>query len=82
MGNKFALSKSVNEFFTIISAIIATYFYYPNLDKNFVSKNQTIKENLKESLENKESTTYKQYKLYTNSINKLKRICKKDYYQK
>ena len=39
--------------------IVATYFYYPNLDKNFVSKNQTIKENLKESLEDTESTTFK-----------------------
>ena len=38
--------------------IVATYFYYPNLDKNFVSKNQTIKENLKESFEDKESTTF------------------------
>ena len=39
--------------------IVATYFYYPNLDKNFVSKNQTTKENLKESLEDTESTTFK-----------------------
>ena len=39
--------------------IVATYFYYPNLDKNFISKNQTTKENLKESLEDTESTTFK-----------------------
>jgi len=26
VGNKFALSKSVSEFFSIISSIIATYF--------------------------------------------------------
>ena len=38
--------------------IVATYFYYPSLDKNFVSKNQTIKENLKEDLEDTESTTF------------------------
>ena len=38
--------------------IVATYFYYPNLDKNFVSKNQTIKENLKEDLEDTENTTF------------------------
>ena len=38
--------------------IAATYFYYPNLDKNFVSKNQTTKENLKEGLEDTESTTF------------------------
>ena len=38
--------------------IAATYFYYPNLDKNFVSKNQTTKENLKKGLEDTESTTY------------------------
>ena len=38
--------------------IVATYFYYPNLDKNFVSKNQTTKENLKEGLEDTESTTF------------------------
>ena len=29
--------------------IVATYFYYPSLDKNFVSKNQTIKENLEDT---------------------------------
>ena len=38
--------------------IVATYFYYPSLDKNFVSKNQTIKENLKEGLEDMERTTF------------------------
>ena len=38
--------------------IVATYFYYPNLDKNLVSKNQTIKENLKGSFEDTESTTF------------------------
>ena len=38
--------------------IVATYFYYPSLDKNFVSKNQTIKENLKEDLEDTENTTF------------------------
>ena len=38
--------------------IVATYFYYPSLDKNFVSKNQTTKENLKEGLEDTESTTF------------------------
>ena len=38
--------------------IVATYFYYPSLDKNFVSKNQTIKENLKEGLEDTENTTF------------------------
>ncbi len=38
--------------------IVATYFYYPSLDKNFVSKNQTIKENLKENLEDTENTTF------------------------
>ena len=38
--------------------IVATYFYYPNLDKNFVSKNQTVKENLKEDLEDTENTTF------------------------
>ena len=34
--------------------IVATYFYYPNLDKKKNSKYQTIKE----SLEDKESTTF------------------------
>ena len=38
--------------------IAATYFYYPNLDKNFVSKNQTTKENLKKGLEDTEHTTF------------------------
>ena len=38
--------------------IVATYFYYPNLDKNFVSKNQTIKKNLKGDLEDTENTTF------------------------
>ena len=38
--------------------IVATYFYYPSLDKNFVSKNQTTKENVKEGLEDTESTTF------------------------
>ena len=38
--------------------IVATYFYYPSLDKNFVSRNQTIKENLKEDLEDTENTTF------------------------
>ena len=38
--------------------IVATYFYYPSLDKNFVSKNQTTKKNLKEGLEDTESTTF------------------------
>ena len=38
--------------------IVATYFYYPSLDKNFVSKNQTTKENLKEGFEDTESTTF------------------------
>ena len=38
--------------------IVATYFYYPNSDKKFFSKNQTIKENLKEDLEGKENTTF------------------------
>ena len=38
--------------------IVATYFYYPSLDKNFVSKNQTTKENLKEGLEDTESSTF------------------------
>ena len=38
--------------------IVVTYFYYPSLDKNFVSKNQTTKENLKEGLEDTESTTF------------------------
>ena len=42
-----------------VMLIVATYFYYPSLDKNFVSKNQTIEENLKESLEDTESTTFK-----------------------
>ena len=42
-----------------LTLIVATYFYYPNLDKNFVSKNQTTKENLKEGLEDTESTTFK-----------------------
>ena len=38
--------------------IILTYFYYPNLDKNLVSKNKTIKENLKEDLEGTRNTTF------------------------
>ena len=38
--------------------IVTTYFYYPNLGKNFISKNQTIKENLKEDLEDTENTTF------------------------
>ena len=38
--------------------IVATYFYYPSLDKNFVSKNQTIKKNLKGDLEDTENTTF------------------------
>ena len=38
--------------------IVATYFYYPSLDKNFVSKNQTTKKNLKEGLKDAESTTF------------------------
>jgi len=42
--------------------IVATYFYYPNLDKNFVSKNQTIKKNLKEDLEDAESSKFDRVK--------------------
>ena len=42
--------------------IILTYFYYPNLDKNLVSKNQTDLENLKEGLEDSESTVFENIK--------------------
>ena len=38
--------------------IILTYFYYPSLDKNFVSKNKIIKENFKKNLKDAESTTF------------------------
>ena len=42
--------------------IILTYFYYPNLDKNLVSKNQTDLENLKEGLEDSENTVFENIK--------------------
>ena len=42
--------------------IILTYFYYPNLDKNLVSKNQTDQVNLKESLEDSQNTVFENIK--------------------
>jgi len=42
--------------------IILTYFYYPNLDKNLVLKNQTDQENLKEVLEDSQNTVFENIK--------------------
>jgi len=42
--------------------IILTYFYYPNLDKNLVLKNQIDQENLKVSLKDSQNTVFENIK--------------------
>ena len=47
-----------------------------------ISKKRTLFKKFKnDKLKGKATKTYKQYKLYTDQINKLKRICMQDYYQ-
>ena len=38
--------------------IILTYFYYPSLDKNQILENPNVKKNLKDKLDDKQSTTF------------------------
>ena len=42
--------------------IILTYFYYPNLDKNLVLKNQIDQGNLKVSLKDSQNTVFENIK--------------------
>ena len=47
-----------------------------------ISKKRTLFKKFKQDkFKNKESSTYQQYKIYTDTINKLKKICKRDYYK-
>ena len=51
--------------------------------KSISKKRALFKQFKTEKLKNKDSSaTYQQYKIYNDNINKLKRICMKDHYQK
>ena len=50
--------------------------------KSISKKRMLFKKFKQDKFKNKESSTYQQYKTYNDCINKLKKICKKDYYQK
>ena len=49
--------------------------------KSISKKRSLFKQFKNDKFKNKNSTTYEQYKIYNDNINKLKRICMKDYYQ-
>ena len=54
----------------------------PGLLKSISKKRSLFKQFKDDKMKNKDSATYEQYKIYNDTINKLKRVCMKDYYQK
>ena len=54
----------------------------PGIQKSISKKRALFKKFKNDKLKNKESPTYQQYKTYNDTINKLKKISKKNYYQK